>query len=144
MTRSFRFLDDIAVADLAFEAEGDSIEEGFRAATQALIEVMADPTTVGASWNRVIERSDAELSQLLFEWLSDIIYWKDAAGVVFQEAPLTVVNQNGQWHLKARLAGASVDRHIQELRNDVKGITKHLYELSQRDAIWKVRVVLDV
>jgi hypothetical protein len=30
MAYSFRFLDDIALADLAFEAEGDSLEELFR------------------------------------------------------------------------------------------------------------------
>lgn len=35
MAHSFQFLDDIALADLAFKAEGDSVEEMFRAATRA-------------------------------------------------------------------------------------------------------------
>jgi tRNA-splicing ligase RtcB len=35
MAHSFQFLDDIALADLAFEAEGDSVEELFRAAIKA-------------------------------------------------------------------------------------------------------------
>ena len=144
MTHSFRFLEEIAVADMAFEAEGDSIEELFRAATQAVLEAMADPATVGTSWERVLERCDEDLSQLLFDWLSDIIYWKDAEGVVFHEAALTVVQQGGVWRLNARLAGAPVDRLAPELRNDVKGITKHLYEVSQQDQKWKARVVLDV
>ena len=48
MAYSFRFLDDIALADLAFEAEGDSVEELFRAATCALLETLADPAMMAA------------------------------------------------------------------------------------------------
>jgi SHS2 domain-containing protein len=144
MAYTFRFLDDIAVADLAFEAEGDSIEEVCRAATQALLESMADTKTVGSSWDRIIERNDEELPQLLFDWLSDIIYWKDAAGVVFHDASLTILKKDNLWTFSGRLVGAPVDQQAQELRNDVKGITKHLYELCERDGKWTARVVLDV
>jgi SHS2 domain-containing protein len=37
-----------------------------------------------------------------------------------------------------------VDRQAQELHADVKGVTKHLYELMRTNDRWKVRVVLDV
>jgi len=144
MAGTFRFLDSIALADLAFEAEGDSIEEVFHAATQAVIETIASSRTISASWERTIERNDRDLSELLFDWLSDIVYWKDAAGVVFREARLTVIKAGDDWVLRARLIGAPVDRQTQELRSDVKGITKHLYELKQDGASWKARVVLDV
>ena len=40
MSYAFRFLDDIAIADIAFEAEGDSAEELFVGATRALLEVL--------------------------------------------------------------------------------------------------------
>lgn len=144
MSYTFRYLDEIALADVAFEAEGDSAEEVFRGATQALIETLADPLTVAVSWERPITKSDSDLAALLFEWLSEIVYWKDAAGVVFHHASITLIAQNGAWTLQGRLAGSPVDQTIQALRNDVKGITKHLYELKQDGACWKVRVVLDV
>lgn len=144
MTFSFRFLDDVALADVAFDAEGDSVQALFAGATQALLTALADPATVGSSWERKIERRDADLPQLLFDWLSDIVYWKDAAGVVFHDAPLTVVREGEQWTLTARLIGDSVDRGGQELRSDVKGVTKHLYALHQTDGRWTARVVLDV
>ena len=35
MAGTFRFLEEIALADIAFEAEGESVEEVFRGATQA-------------------------------------------------------------------------------------------------------------
>ena len=144
MAWSFRFLEEIALADIAFEAEGESVEEVFRGATQALLECMANPATVSGGWERAIGRSDVDPSALLFDWLSEVVYWKDAAGVVFQEAPLTLTQEGDVWLLRARLVGAQVDQQTQELHADVKGVTKHLYELKQTGACWKVRVVLDV
>ncbi|HEU4686427.1 MAG TPA: archease, partial [Nitrospira sp.] len=142
MAHTFRFLEDIAVADMAFEAEGDTEEELFQAATRALLESLANPMTVQESWSRTIEQSHEDLSQLLFDWLSEIIYWKDAAGVVFHDAAVTIAREGPVWRLSARLTGAPVDRLTQELRNDVKGITKHLYEVKQEGTVWKARVVL--
>jgi SHS2 domain-containing protein len=144
MAFTFRFLEDIALADIAFEAEGDSIEELFQGCTQALLEVMADPRTVAASWERRIVKTDAALDDLLVEWLSEIVYWKDAAGVVFHEAPLRLTRENGSWKVDATLIGAAVDQTVQTLRNDVKGITRHLYSLGQEGLVWKARVVVDV
>ena len=144
MAWTFRFLEEIALADIAFDAEGESIEEVFRGATQALLQSMANPSTVAETWERTIERSDVDPSALLFDWLSEVVYWKDAAGVVFREAPLTLTQEHHVWLLRARLIGAPVDQHTQELHADVKGVTKHLYELKQTSDGWQARVVLDV
>ena len=144
MAWTFRFLEEIALADIGFEAEGESIEEVFRGATQAVLETMATPSTVSGGWEHAIERSDRDPSALLFDWLSEVVYWKDAAGVVYREAPLTLTREGDVWLLHARLIGAPVDYLTQELHADVKGVTKHLYELKQTGGRWKVRVVLDV
>ena len=144
MAWTFRFLEEIALADIAFEAEGESVEEVFRGATQALLESLANSVTVSGGWERAIERTDVDLSALLFDWLSEVVYWKDAAGVVFREAPLTLMREGDVWLLRARLIGALVDQQTQELHADVKAITKHLYELKQTGGRWKARVVLDV
>ena len=93
MAWTFRFLEDIAIADIGFEAEGESVEEVFHGATQALIESMANPATVSGGWERAIEQNDADPEALLFEWLSEVVYWKDAAGVVFREAPLALTRE---------------------------------------------------
>jgi SHS2 domain-containing protein len=144
MAWTFRFLEEIALADIAFEAEGESIEEVFRGATQALLESMANPSTVSGVWTRAIELSDVDPSALLFDWLSEVVYWKDAEGVVFREAPLTLTQEGGVWLLHAHLIGAPVNHQTQELHADVKGVTKHLYKLKPTGDRWKVRVVLDV
>lgn len=144
MTYTFRFLENVALADIAFEVEGDSAEALFQGATQALLEIMADPRTVPASWERRIVKADAALDELLVEWLSEIVYWKDAEGVVFREAPLRLTADHDGWKVEANLIGAPIDQQVQTLRNDVKGITRHLYSLGQEGAHWKARIVVDV
>jgi SHS2 domain-containing protein len=144
MSHAFRFLDNIAIADIAFEAEGDSAEEVFVGATRALLEVLANPITIADSWQHQVLKTEEHLDDLLIEWLSEIVYWKDAAGVVFRDAPLTLHYENGQWTIQATLIGAPVDGGRQELRNDVKGITKHRYRMERNGSIWKVTVVVDV
>jgi SHS2 domain-containing protein len=144
MPFSYHFLDHVAVADLAFDATGDSLQELFKGATQALMEAMADPRTIGSTWQQCLEREDAEPASLLFDWLSDLVYWKDAAGVVFSKADLSLLQESGCWTLKAVLYGEPVNPSKQELRSDVKGVTKHLYRLGSDRGLWTVRVVLDV
>lgn len=145
MSHAFRFLDDVAIADLAFDASGDSLQELFQGATCAVIEALADPSTVGSSWRQTIERTDEDPAELLFDWLSDLVYWKDAAGVVFSRSELTLTRQDHDyWKLTGLLYGEPVNGLAQILRADVKGITKHLYRLLRNEERWTVRVVLDV
>ena len=145
MSHAFHFLDDVATADLAFDASGDSLQELFQGATCAVIETLADPATVGSIWRQTIERTDEDPAELLFDWLSDLVYWKDAAGVVFSRSELTLTcRDHSCWKLRGVLYGEPVNGSAQTLRADVKGVTKHLYRLEQSGEQWIVRVVLDV
>ena len=146
MTASFRFLDDIALADTAFEASGDSPSELFQAASRAVIEAMVNPDSVAPAWSQIFEKSDPDLPTLLFDWLCEIVYVKDAQGLVFRDV-LTTVEQDpgtGAWTLDATLVGEEIDQTRHELRGDVKAVTKHLYEVRQDGTTWTARVVLDV
>jgi SHS2 domain-containing protein len=145
MGHQYRVLEEIALADAAFEASGDSPSEVFLAAAQAVIETMVDPNTVASSWHRVVERKSSDLSALLFDWLSDIVYLKDAEGVVFREATVEVTQESrGGWYLHGMLTGEPIDPSRHELRADVKAVTKHLYQVQRQGHQWVARVVLDI
>jgi SHS2 domain-containing protein len=110
MSHVFHFLDDVATADLAFDAFGDSLQELFQGATCAVIGALADPTTVGSTWLQTIERTDENPAELLFDGLSALVYWKDAAGVVFSRSELTLTRQDHSgWKLTALLYGEPID-----------------------------------
>jgi len=105
-----------------------------------------NPETVSSSWHKVIERQDETLPSLLLDWLSDLVYLKDAEGVVFREATAAVIEDqtNKGWRLQGTLRGEPIDPQRHELRADVKAVTKHLYEVRQDSNRWVARVVLDI
>ncbi|HET7057604.1 MAG TPA: archease [Nitrospiraceae bacterium] len=146
MPPSFRILEDIAVADVAFEAIGDTPSELFVAAAQAVIEILANPVAVLKTWHRTIDLEDAQFTDLLFDWLSEMVYLKDAEGVVFCQATAAVVHEPiyDRWQVHGKLIGEAIDSTRHELRSDVKAVTKHLYEVYERGGQWKARVVLDI
>ena len=146
MGKAHRFLDEIVLGDVAYEATGDSVSELFVTAALALIETMADPLTVGTNWTRECRLSESEIEDLFFEWLNTIVFIKDAEGVVFNDVLATVRldSENNLWHLDATLTGDRVDATRQDLRTDVKAVTKHLYEIRPNESGWYARVVLDV
>ena len=146
MPPTFRYLEDIALADCAFEAMGDSPAELFHAAAQALIETLCNPITVGCSWTTSITGQDTDLATLLFDWLNEIVYVKDAERVLFSRTSTQVTKDltTGEWHLGGTLVGDPIDPSKHELHSDVKAVTKHLYEVKQEGAQWIARVVLDL
>ena len=144
MTYRYRVLEDIALADTAFEATGDSPSELFLAAGQAIIETLADPHRVQPACTRSFEHRDRDLAALLFTWLSDIVYLKDAEGLVFRETQARVSREHDTWLFQGSLSGEPIDPARHELRADIKAITKHLYEVREEAGQWIARVVLDI
>lgn len=136
----------MAVADVAFEALGDTPAELCDAAAQAVIEILANPATVSNRWHRTIELENALFADLLFDWLSEMVYLKDAEHVVFSGARSSVLHDPSRrcWQLHGELTGEPIDGARQELRSDVKAVTKHLYDVREHAGRWKARVVLDI
>jgi SHS2 domain-containing protein len=146
MTSSFRFLEDIALADSAFEARGGTPSELFAASARAVIETLADTRTVAPTLTRTITKSSPQLPDLLFDWLSDIVYLKDAEGLVFREAACAVSRgaAGDEWRLEGTLTGEAIDPARHDLRADIKAITKHRYDVRQDNGGWAATVVMDI
>jgi SHS2 domain-containing protein len=146
MAGEFRFLEDVALADAAFVASGETLGELFEAAARAVIETMVDPITVAVPWIREVDLREDSPEALLFEWLSRIVYFKDAEGVVYHDARADVRKDDGAnpWRLNGTLSGEPIDATRHELRADVKAVTKHLYDLRREGSRWVARVVLDI
>ncbi len=76
---SYRYLEDIAIADVAFEARGDTIEGMFVAAADATMNVMVeDLNTIARQKRRMIHVEADAINMLLFQLLQELIYYKDA------------------------------------------------------------------
>lgn len=138
---AYRFLEDVAIADIAFEATGKTLTELLQSAAEATIVSMANPKSVKAIITKEIKLKAESVNNLLFDFLEEIIFIKDKDSMVFNEVKIEVDEK--EMSLKATLKGDAINPAEQELRNDVKAVTMHYYEVVHEKE-WKARVVLDI
>lgn len=140
---AFRYLEGVALADAAFEAEGTTLEELFQASARAVTEVMVDPSALLPSEEHTVRLQADTLERLLFSWLNELVYLKDAEAFLLKEAKVRLWRDGGE-RLEATLIGERIDPDRHALRSDVKAVTYHLFEVKQERERWVARVVLDI
>lgn len=81
----FDFLPNIATADIAFEAFGKSYSELFENAALALEETMVSTTRVKPLKKYTIKKEADNVEDLLYLFLEELVYLKDAEQMVFSK-----------------------------------------------------------
>ncbi len=143
MKPSFRLLPDIAIADVAFEATAPTLNELFETAAQATFEVMAKTSTITPTISKTISLTASTIENLLYDFLSEIIYLKDTESFVFSHAKV-IIKEGKTFSLQATLKGAPIDTETQDLGNDVKAVTMHMFFIKKEKQGYKAQVVLDI
>lgn len=136
----FKFLEKVAIADVAFEAYGKSLEELFENSAMAVAETMADVKTVEPKIKKEIKLEDEKIDQLLFDFIGELIYLKDKDAFVFNKFDVDLKKNK----LNVICYGDKINMKKQTLRNDVKAITYHMYKVEKVKDGYKVTIVLDV
>lgn len=142
---SYRYLDDIATADAAFEAVGATPEELCIAAADALMNIMVDnPDSIGEQ--RIVDISvEAEsMELLLFRLLDDLVYYKDAERLLLRIRSVELCKTGESLCLRARAYGEEIDPARHHLVVDIKAVTMHMYRVEETPEGWKARVVVDI
>lgn len=141
----FRFNDDISTADVAFEAWGETLEELFISSAAALLRTMAEaPERVARQQELSVRLEHEELDLLLFSFLQELIFYKDARRLLLHADSVLIEQRNGTFRLEATLSGEQIDAERHRLLVDVKAVTLHRFDVAFRDNLWKAVVVLDV
>ncbi len=141
----YRFLEDIATADVAFEAWESSPEGLFCAAAEALLRTMADePAAVEPREAETIRLEHADLDLLLFDFLSELVYLKDARQLLLRPSSLKIDGSAGAYRLEAFMEGERIAPLRHKPLVDVKGVTLHRLAVACVDGEWHGTVVLDV
>ena len=141
----YRYLEDIAIADVAFEARGATLEEMFTAAADALVNVMVeDLSAIRREEELVIQLEESDLEFLLFNFLNELVFYKDARRLLLRVSTLAINRQGNIFSLQASLSGEKADRIEKYLNADVKAVTLHRFLVEQTGEGWKATVVLDI
>jgi SHS2 domain-containing protein len=142
---AYRYLEDIAIADIAFEATGKDLKELFSSAADATMNVMIeDIDTIEGREGREIELRSGEPDMLLFDLLQEVLYFKDAEQLLLRVKDITVTEAAGSYHLRAVGIGERLDPKRHEQRADVKAVTLHHFKVEKTGDLWKALVILDV
>ncbi len=141
---TYRFLEDIATADVAFEAEGKTLEELFSSGAQALEEVQVSTPGVEERLSETIKLESTSPDNLLFDFLNELVFLKDAKQLVFSKFNIKIYRDKDVWRLEAAANGETLNPQKHELRTDVKAVTKHKFGIKKTDGGYKATVVLDV
>lgn len=141
----FRYLEDIATADAAFEAWGNTLEELFAASADATINVMvSDLSSIAINETRFLSLSADAPDMLLFELLQELIYFKDAEGLLLRVTGLDIQHREDGWHLQGTVSGEKIDSSKHDLVVDVKAVTFHRFRVEKTQKGWEAVVILDI
>ena len=141
----YAYADDMAIADLAFRAWGQTVEETFIAAAEATMHAMVeDLATVAPREQRTFELHDEQMDLLLWQFLQELLFYKDAQRLLLRVSEVQITTQDHGFALQARAAGEPLDPARHALGADVKGVTLHRLQVVQSPNGWEATVVLDV
>ena len=141
----YKFLEEIGTADIAFEAIGRDLPELFRDAADATMNVMIDNLdAIEPRETRNIELSNEKIDMLLFDFLQELIYFKDAERLLLRTREVRIDERDQKWFLKAEATGEPLDAARHHQRADVKAVTLHDFSVEKEDGGWKARVLLDI
>jgi SHS2 domain-containing protein len=143
----FSFNEEIALADIAIEVWADSIENLFHDSALATTEVMVDAKTVEQKIQRELKLESTEIDMLLYDFLSEIIFFKDAESLLFSEFEIKLYKED-KYKLDSKLLGEKINRDKHSLRSDVKAVTLYRFkvweEMVNKKTLWKATFVLDI
>jgi SHS2 domain-containing protein len=141
----YHYLEDVATADIAFEATGRDLQELFISAADATMNVMIDNLdAIESRQTQQIELSNDNIEMLLFDLLQELIYFKDAKRLLLRVREAQIDHKDAVYFLKATITGEPLDDARHQQRADVKAVTLHGFSVEKHDDNWKARVLLDI
>ena len=141
----YDYLGDIAIADVAFRAWASSMEEAFVAAGEALMNVMVtNLDSIQPRTQRTIRLDGDTAEGLLFDFLQELIYYKDAERLLLRVEEVEIHARGGILRLCAEAVGEPVTAGRHDLIADVKAVTLHRFQLEETGDGWQSVVVVDI
>jgi len=139
----YKILEDEVKSDYAFEVIADSLSELFRGAGLATMEAMiiSDKVEEKREWNFELRAQDEKM--LLYDFLSELIYLKDAETVLFSDFNITIEDK-GELVLSCKAMGTEINWEEDLLLTDVKAVTMYEFKVEKIDENWYCHVILDL
>ncbi len=140
----FKILEKIATADIAFEAYGKNYNELFENSALAATSVMVDLKDLNSEIKKEIALQNKDIERLLFDFLNEIVFLKDAESLLFCEFNVEIKENKSGFSLNAVLSGENINPGRHNLKIDIKAITMHMFKIEKKKDKFTATVVLDI
>src|SRR3989344_5797351 len=134
----YKFLEH--TADAMFEAYGKDLNELFENSALAVEECMVKLSSLKNKEKHKISLKSESIEELLYDFLSELIFIKDTEGLLFKKFKVRIKDLN----LEAECEGEKINRNTQELLDDAKAVTKHLFKVKKLKNKWLARIIIDI
>ena len=139
----YKFTDQYSTADAGIIVTGRNIEELFADAAIGMTEIVVDLDGLEDRQEKRVELEAADVEQLFFDWLSEIIYLKDAERFLLKECRMEITFEK-RIRLQAVLNGDIIDQDRHKLKVDVKAVTLYRLRVEKTNDHWQGEAVFDL
>lgn len=133
----YRFVEH--TADIAFEADGESLTDLLRESMFAFNEAFTYPKELGTSREETIEIDTDGPDYLLYKWLNELLFLFDTHFFASKEVDLEVDEK--VFYAKGVLKGDTINPQL--VKVEPKAITLHNFKVEKMNG-WYAFVVIDI
>jgi SHS2 domain-containing protein len=137
--RTFEILEH--TADKGVAGTGGTLAEAFENTAYGMFSLFVDPSAYSPTGRRVLEIAADDLEQLLWSWLSELMFIFE----VERELPLDFrITELTDTSLKSELSIRPIGKDIEWLGSGVKAVTYHQLKVERTGQVWRTQVYVDV
>ena len=128
-------------ADLGILIKGKDLPTLFHNACTALLDIMISGNSHEKPKSIKLNVTGTDLPDLMVRWLGEILYFFDGEGLIASSTTIYSVSNN---NLKASLFTVAFDPEIHKILTEIKAVTYHRIEVTEKNGIWEARVIFDL
>lgn len=141
----YKFIEDISLADVAIEIKAKTLAKLLEDAAKATTNVMVkNLKSVKQTTKKKIVLQEADPEKLLYHFLQEIIYLKDAEMLLFSKYKIKIAETKNGFNLFCEASGEKLDMNKHTLLVDVKAVTYHHFKVEKKKSGWHAFVILDI
>lgn len=141
----YEILENITSADLAVRVRGSSLSELFVNTANALVsEMINDVSSIKKETSRKGVLEGTDISILFFEFLNELIFFRDAENLLLVPDAVNVHDSGGLFTCEYTFSGETINRVKHEFKTEIKAVTLHRLNIYESGGQFVAETVFDV
>ncbi|MFC1531847.1 archease [Thermodesulfobacteriota bacterium] len=128
-------------ADLGVIIKGTNLIDLFEKAGNTILHLMFRSGSTEKHDFIKISLSGNDLADLMVRWLAEVLYLFEGEQLVVNDINIESLSST---ILKATLWTSPFDPRVHEIIREIKAVTYHQIDVSEKNGIWEARVIFDL